>query len=137
VRGRFEEFLRWTVEVEYPAHARFLPEGEREAFGDYYKNLPKPGDAAALARMLRGTWRGDSGWTARWIKPFIRSCASSCSLPATRGAMTGQADRAGARLRQWYATGWRLLVMRRRYRRADRRIPAPAGQGVGWPHGRT
>jgi len=66
-RERFERFLRWTVEVEYPAHERFLPSGEREAFGDYYRRLPRPEDDAAIARMLRGAWRGDSGWTARWI----------------------------------------------------------------------
>jgi 2-polyprenyl-3-methyl-5-hydroxy-6-metoxy-1,4-benzoquinol methylase len=66
-RRRFERFLRWTIEVEYPAHARFLPAGEAEAFGDYYHTLPKPGDAHEIGRMLRGGWRGDAGWTARWL----------------------------------------------------------------------
>jgi len=66
-RARFERFLRWTVEVEYPAHATFLPAGERESFGDYYRDLPAPGDGRAIARLLRGVWRGDAGWTARWI----------------------------------------------------------------------
>lgn len=66
-RARFERFLRWTIEVEYPAHATFLPAGEREAFGDYYRDLPAPGDGPAIARLLRGVWRGDAGWAARWI----------------------------------------------------------------------
>ena len=67
VRSRFERFLRWTIEVEYPAHAGFLPEGEREAFESYYRSLPARGDQAAIERFLRGNWRGDAGWTARWI----------------------------------------------------------------------
>src|SRR5262249_43128063 len=66
-RARFERFLRWTIEVEYPAHATFLPPGEREAFGEYYQDLPAPGDGPGIARLLRGVWRGDAGWTARWI----------------------------------------------------------------------
>lgn len=67
VRSRFERFLRWTIEVEYPAHAGFLPEGEREPFGAYYRTLPARGDEAAIRRFLVGSWRGDMGWTARWI----------------------------------------------------------------------
>ena len=66
-RAAFERFLRWTVEVEYPAHASFLPPGTREAFADYYRRLPPPGDERAIRRMVRGAWRGDVGWTARWI----------------------------------------------------------------------
>ncbi|MFI5369995.1 MAG: class I SAM-dependent methyltransferase [Candidatus Eisenbacteria bacterium] len=66
-RARFEGFLRWTIEVEYPAHARFLASEEGRAFGDYYRSLPASGDHVAIARLLRGTWRGDAGWTARWL----------------------------------------------------------------------
>jgi SAM-dependent methyltransferase len=67
VRARFERFLRWTIATEYPSHAEFLPTGEREAFADYYRSLPRPEDEGAIERMLRGVWRGDAGWTARWI----------------------------------------------------------------------
>lgn len=63
----FRAFLTWTVEVEWPAHATFLPEGERQAFADYYRSLPKPGERARLERFLRGFWRSEAGWTARWI----------------------------------------------------------------------
>jgi SAM-dependent methyltransferase len=63
----FRSFLRWTIEVEWPAHAAFLPAGEREAFADYYKSLPHAGDEAAIERFLRGYWRSEAGWSARWI----------------------------------------------------------------------
>lgn len=92
-RRRFENFLRWTVDVEYPQHASFLPDGEREAFGDYYKNLPRPGDEEAIARMLRGTWRGDSGWTARWIaareRPKVLDAGSGFGTFAMQYAAVG------------------------------------------------
>lgn len=92
-KARFDRFLRWTIEVEYPAHARFLPEGEREAFGDYYKNLPKPGDEAAIARKLRGTWRGDAGWTARWLaareRPVVLDAGSGFGTFAMLYASVG------------------------------------------------
>lgn len=66
-REAFEQFVRWTIEKEYtPLQAR-LPGGEREAFADYYKNLPSPGDEPAIRRYLRGFWRSDAGWTARWL----------------------------------------------------------------------
>ena len=66
-RERFERFVRWTIEKEYGPIQKRLPDGEREAFADYYKKLPKPGDEAAIARYLRGFWRSEAGWTARWI----------------------------------------------------------------------
>lgn len=66
-RESFERFVRWTIEQEYAAVQPRLPDGEREAFADYYKNLPKPGDEAAIRRYLRGFWRGDAGWTSRWL----------------------------------------------------------------------
>ena len=67
-RTAFERFVRWTIEIEHGAAEQFLPAGEREAFLDYYKRLPAPGDAARIARYLRGMWRSDAGWTARWIE---------------------------------------------------------------------
>jgi SAM-dependent methyltransferase len=50
-----------------------LPEGEREAFAEYYKRLPAPGDEAAIRRYLRGFWRSEAGWTARWIGERARA----------------------------------------------------------------
>jgi len=66
-RARFDEFLCWTIQVEYPALAKFLPDDEREAFADYYSGLPAAGDMPGIARMLRGVWRGDAGWAVRWL----------------------------------------------------------------------
>ena len=66
-RERFERFQRWTIEVEYPARASFLSGAVLEAFSDYYRKLPAPGDAPAIRHWLQGTWRGDSGWVARWL----------------------------------------------------------------------
>ncbi|NOT33769.1 MAG: methyltransferase [Candidatus Eisenbacteria bacterium] len=92
-RAKFERFLRWTIEVEYPAHQRFLPAGEREAFGDYYKGLPKPGDEEAIRRKLRGTWRGDAGWTARWLarrdRPVVLDAGSGFGTFAMMYAAVG------------------------------------------------
>ncbi len=80
VQTRFDRFYRWTMEVEYPAHARFLPEGERQAFADYYRALPRPGDEPGIRRFLRGAWRGDAGWVARWLsqrqKPRVLDAGS-------------------------------------------------------------
>lgn len=73
VRSSFEQFLRWTIEVEWPAHASFLPEGEREAFADYYKSLPRAGDHERTHRLLRGFWRSEAGWTARWLAARARA----------------------------------------------------------------
>ena len=66
-RDAFERFVRWTIEHEYAPVQERLPAGEREAFADYYKNLPKPGDEAGIRRYLRGFWRSEAGWTARWL----------------------------------------------------------------------
>ncbi len=66
-RGRFERFVRWTIEQEYGPVQERLPAGEREAFADYYRRLPRSGDEAAIRRYLRGFWRSEAGWTARWI----------------------------------------------------------------------
>lgn len=67
IRARFERFQRWTIEVEYPARAQFLSGPVLEAFSDYYRKLPAPGDEAAIRHWLRGTWRADSGWVSRWL----------------------------------------------------------------------
>lgn len=64
---RFLEFARWTIERELPAAERFLPPGEREEFIRYYRTLPPPGDEAGIRRYLRGFWRSEGGWAARWI----------------------------------------------------------------------
>ncbi|MBI1796593.1 MAG: methyltransferase [Candidatus Eisenbacteria bacterium] len=66
-RAAFERFLRWTVDEEYAALPARLPDGEREAFVRYYQRLPRPGDAPAMRPFLRGQWRGDAGWVARWL----------------------------------------------------------------------
>lgn len=66
-QAAFDAFVRWTIEREHEAVQAFLPAGEREAFADYYKKLPKPGDEAGIRRYLRGFWRSEAGWTARWI----------------------------------------------------------------------
>lgn len=67
VRRSFERFQRWTIEVEYPARETFLSPEIVGAFSDYYKRLPARGDEAAIRHFVRGTWRGDSGWTSRWL----------------------------------------------------------------------
>lgn len=66
-KDAFEQFVRWTIEKEYGPVQKLLPDGEREAFADYYKKLPKPGDEAGIRRYLRGFWRSEAGWTARWL----------------------------------------------------------------------
>jgi 2-polyprenyl-3-methyl-5-hydroxy-6-metoxy-1,4-benzoquinol methylase len=66
-RRRFERLLEWTIQVEYPAAATYLPEGGREAFLEYYRDLLKLRDPQALARYRRGMWRSEAGWVARWI----------------------------------------------------------------------
>ncbi|HET9327230.1 MAG TPA: methyltransferase [Candidatus Eisenbacteria bacterium] len=67
VRARFERFQRWTIEVEYPAREQFLSGPVLDAFADYYRKLPAPGDEAAIRHWLQGTWRADSGWVSRWL----------------------------------------------------------------------
>lgn len=66
-RRAFERFTRWTIEREPHHDAPYLPEGEREAFAAYYRALPRPGDETAIRRYLRGFWRGEAGFTSRWI----------------------------------------------------------------------
>jgi SAM-dependent methyltransferase len=63
----FERLLEWTIQVEYEEARKFLPEAGREAFLDYYRNLPALREPAALARYLRGMRRTEAGWVARWI----------------------------------------------------------------------
>jgi len=66
-RDRFDRFQRWTIQVEYPARASFLSPDVVDAFTDYYRKLPAPGDERAIRHLLRGRWRGDSGWVCRWL----------------------------------------------------------------------
>jgi len=66
-RRSFERLLEWTLRVEYPAAATFLPEAGREAFLDYYKNQSQLVTPTAFARYRRGMWRTEAGWVARWI----------------------------------------------------------------------
>lgn len=72
-KDAFDRFVRWTIETEYGPVQEHLPEGERQAFADYYKNLPKPGDEAGIVRYLRGFWRSEAGWTARWLVDRARA----------------------------------------------------------------
>ena len=66
-RSAFERFIRWTLEVERPLGATFLPEDEREAFLNYYRDLPGPRERDAITRYVRGFWRSEAGWAARWL----------------------------------------------------------------------
>ena len=66
-REAFDAFVRWTIEVELERAPHFLPESERAPFLDYYRKLPKRGNEEGIARYLRGFWRSEAGWTARWI----------------------------------------------------------------------
>ncbi len=105
-RTALERFVRWTIEVEYPAHARFLPAGEREAFADYYKKLPRPGDEPGIRRYLRGFWRSEAGWTSRWLaervasgpRPIVMDAGSGFGTYAMLYASVG-AEVVGADLR--------------------------------------
>ena len=85
-RRAFERFVRWTIEKEYVPVQERLPDGEREAFAAYYKNLPKPGAEAAIERYLRGFWRSEAGWTARWI---VERAASIGRRPRVLDAGSG------------------------------------------------
>ena len=82
----FERLLEWTIRVEYPAAATFLPEAGREAFLDYYRNLPKLLEPQALARYRRGMWRSEAGWVARWI---ARRCEETGRRPRVLDAGSG------------------------------------------------
>jgi len=131
-RERFESLVRWTIEVERPGGVPFLPEPERGAFLDYYRNLPVPGDEARIRRFLRGFWRGEAGWAARWLaaREQPRVMDAGCGfgnysmLFATAGAEVigadlrpDRLDAARRRLEHYtQSTGIALPV---RYERAD------------------
>ena len=66
-QAAFERFVRWTIEQERPAAETFLAGDELAGFLDYYRALPAPGDARGIAHYVRGLWRGEAGWAARWI----------------------------------------------------------------------
>ena len=72
----FDRFVRWTIEKEYVPVQRVLPEGQRESFAGYYDKLPRPGDEPRIRRYLRGFWRSEAGWTARWIVDRARAMGS-------------------------------------------------------------
>lgn len=131
-REAFEEFVRWTIEVERPEGATFLPADEREAFLGYYRNLPSPRDEPGIRRYLRGFWRSEAGWTARWLaareRPRVMDAGSGfgtyAMLYAAVGAeVTGadlrpeRLDAAERRLRFYRESTGRSL--RVRYARAD------------------
>jgi SAM-dependent methyltransferase len=102
-RAAFERFLRWTVEVEAGAFPDHLPDGEREAFTRYYRSLPAAGDQRRLARFTRGMWRGDAGWTARWLAERAAGAADSPGARPTRYAFGARPPR--------YAFGARPRVL--------------------------
>jgi 2-polyprenyl-3-methyl-5-hydroxy-6-metoxy-1,4-benzoquinol methylase len=66
-RARLARVVDWFVGTELASGVKFLPEGERAAFLDYYKSWPKSDDRAAVAKYVRGLWRLDAGWVMRWI----------------------------------------------------------------------
>ncbi|MBI1799882.1 MAG: class I SAM-dependent methyltransferase [Candidatus Eisenbacteria bacterium] len=101
-RKAFETFIRWTIEVERPEGATFLPEGEREAFLGYYRDLPAAGDEARIRRYLRGFWRSEAGWAARWLaareRPRVMDAGSGFGTYSMLYAAVG-AEVVGADLR--------------------------------------
>jgi SAM-dependent methyltransferase len=65
-RDAFEGFFRWTIQ-ELGVAEKFLPPEELGPFRDYYRALPRPSDEERIRRLLRGLWRSEAGWAARWI----------------------------------------------------------------------
>jgi 2-polyprenyl-3-methyl-5-hydroxy-6-metoxy-1,4-benzoquinol methylase len=61
----FDRFVRWTIERELAAATGFLPPEQARIFADYYRGLPR--EEAVLRRYLRGMWRSEAGWAARWL----------------------------------------------------------------------
>jgi len=131
-RTRFDRFVRWTIEVEHGGLPSELPAGEREAFEDYYKKLPKPGDEPEIRRYLRGFWRSEAGYAARWIAahPGARVLDAGSGFgtyamlyAAMGGRVEGvdlrpdRLDAAERRLRFWQRTNDQPLDVR--YRRGD------------------
>lgn len=101
-RARFERFIRWTIEEERRVLPAALPEGGRAAFEAYYRELPAPEDHARVRRYLRGFWRSEAGWSARWIaaraRPRVLDAGSGFGTYAMLFAAMG-ADVTGADLR--------------------------------------
>jgi SAM-dependent methyltransferase len=132
VRDAFDGFIRWTIEIERPDGASFLPAADRAAFLDYYRRLPAAGDERAIRRYLRGFWHGEAGWAARWLaareRPRVVDAGSGFGtysmLFAAMGAdVTGadlrpdRLDAAERRLRFYRDSGGEDLQVR--YARAD------------------
>lgn len=131
-RKAFDTFIRWTIEVERPSGATFIPAAEREAFMNYYRNLPAPGDEAKIGRYLRGFWRSEAGWATRWLarrdQPSVMDAGSGFGTYAMLYASVGanvvgadlrpdRLDSAERRLREYRERTGRNLAVR--YARAD------------------
>src|SRR5262249_30495148 len=66
-RQVFDDFWSWMIRDEPEAIAGAVPDAAWLAFTRYYHSLPHAGDTAGIRRWLRGCWRGEAGWAARWI----------------------------------------------------------------------
>jgi 2-polyprenyl-3-methyl-5-hydroxy-6-metoxy-1,4-benzoquinol methylase len=145
-RAQVAAYHEWMVGTELAQGAAFLPEPERAAFLAYYRNFPKAGDAAALARYLRALWRLDTGWVSRWIAaqprtPRILDAGSGFGTFAMIYAAVGaevvgadlrpdRLDAAERRLAYYRQTTGRTLPIR--YERADVTKPGPARFQMVW-----
>ena len=59
--------MRWSIERELPNAAAFLSGDELAGFLAYYRTMPRPSDGERIQAYLRGLWRGEVGFAARWI----------------------------------------------------------------------
>ena len=103
-RRSFDRLFEWTIRVEYPAAATELPEEGRQAFLDYYRNTPAPGDERAIARLRRGMWRSDAGWVARWL-------AGHAEAPARRPRVLDAGSGFGTYSMLYAAAGAEVVVV--------------------------
>jgi SAM-dependent methyltransferase len=71
-RAAFDRFVRWTIQEELGSAPTFLPRDELDPFLAYYRDLPAASDEVAIRRYLRGLWRSEAGWVARWIAARAR-----------------------------------------------------------------
>lgn len=67
----FEGFVRWSIERELPNAPAFLAGEELAGFQAYYRTLPRPADSEEIRAYVRGLWRGEVGFTARWIAAAV------------------------------------------------------------------
>jgi 2-polyprenyl-3-methyl-5-hydroxy-6-metoxy-1,4-benzoquinol methylase len=145
VHAGFDAFLRWTLEVERPAARTFLTPELAEPFERYYKALPGPRDRESIRRYLRGFWRSEGGWAARWLarreRPRVLDAGSgfgtSSMLYAAMGAEVVGVDLRPDRLEtaerrlafHAQSTGTRLDV---RYERGDLTAAWPRDYDLVW-----